>query len=435
MSFAFALCLGVLFGLGAIGAPIAYTMIIASIAYLLVTGQDLGLVAEQMAQGVLQNFIILAIPLFILSARIMSEGALMDRLLKFCMVIFGRFRGGLAHVNVFANLIFAGMSGSAIADAAGVGRVMISMMIKDNRYSPAFAAALTVAAATIGPIFPPSIPMVQYSLVSDVSIGYMFLGGIIPAFLMTGTLMLTTAIVAAKNKWRPDRTVDEVATLREIPRITVKAFPALLLPVILLAGIYGGVATPTEAAAIAAFYALIVAVFFYRAISFQEFYVILYESAHSGSLVGLIIAAAYIFNFVVTSANIPQLISTIIRNLNLTPIMFMLLANFIFLILGCFVDATISLLVIIPLFLPSCRAMGIDLVYFGVVIVLNIMIGLTTPPYGILLFVVNAITGIPYKDIVKEVWKFIVALMAVLLLITFFPPLVLWVPRMFGYQG
>jgi tripartite ATP-independent transporter DctM subunit len=435
MSTAFALCLSVLFGLGAIGAPIAYSMILASIAYLLATGQDLGLVAEQMAQGVLHNFIILAIPLFILSARIMSEGALTDRLLKFCMVIFGRFRGGLAHVNVFANLIFAGMSGSAIADAAGVGRVMISMMVKDNRYSPAFAAALTVAAATVGPIFPPSIPMVQYSLVSDASIGYMFLGGVVPAFLMTGLLMLTTAYVARKNKWRPDRTIDEIATLRQIPGITARAFPALLLPVILLAGIYGGVTTPTEAAAVAAFYALVVATLLYRAVSPRQFYVIFYESAHSGALVGLIIAAAYIFNFVVTSANIPQLISHMIGNLNLTPLTFMLLANVIFLVLGCFVDATISLLVVIPLFLPTCRAMGIDLIYFGVVIVLNIMIGLTTPPYGILLFVVNAITGIPYKDIVREVWKFIVALLAVLLLITVFPPLVLWVPRMFGYQG
>jgi TRAP-type transport system large permease protein len=434
MSFAFALCLGVLFGLGAIGAPIAYSMIVASIAYLLVTGKDLGLVAEQMAQGVLQNFIILAIPLFILSARIMSEGALMDRLLKFCMAILGRFRGGLAHVNVFANLIFAGMSGSAIADAAGVGRVMISMMIKAG-YSPAFAAAITVAASTIGPIFPPSIPMVQYSLVSDASIGYMFLGGIVPAFIMTGLLMLTTAYVARKNKWRADRTVDEIITIREIPMITVRAFPALMLPVILLAGIYGGVATPTEAAAIASFYALILATFLYRAISLQKFRVILYESAHSGALVGLIIASAYIFNFVVTSANIPQLISKMIGNLHLTPLAFMLMANVIFLILGCFVDATISLLVVIPLFLPSCRAMGIDLIYFGVVIVLNIMIGLTTPPYGILLFVVNAITGIPYKDIVREVWKFIIALLAVLLLVTIFPPLVLWVPRMFGYPG
>lgn len=435
MSDAFALCLVVLFGLGALGAPLAYSMIVSSIAYLLITRQDLGLVAEQMAQGMLHNFVILAIPLFILSARIMSEGALTDRLLKFCMVIFGRFRGGLAHVNVFANLIFAGMSGSAIADAAGVGRVMISMMIKDNRYSPGFAAALTAAAATIGPIFPPSIPMVMYSLVSDASIGYMFLGGIIPAFLMTGTLMLTTAYVAAKNKWLPDRTVDEIATLRQIPGITARAFPALLLPVILLAGIYGGVTTPTEAAAVAAFYALLVATLLYRAISVQKFYVIFFESAHSSSLVGLIIAAAYIFNYVVTSANIPQLISATISNLNLTPLTFMLLANVIFLILGCFIDATVSLLVVIPLFIPFCRALGIDLVYFGVVMVLNIMIGLCTPPYGILLFVINAITGIPYKDIVKEIWKFLVPLLTVLVLITIFPDLVLWVPRMFGYKG
>ncbi|MBM4322182.1 MAG: TRAP transporter large permease [Deltaproteobacteria bacterium] len=434
MSFAFALSLGVLFGLGAVGAPIAYAMIIASIAYLLVAGQDLGLVVEQMAQGVLNNFIILAIPLFILSARIMNEGALTDRLLKFCIMILGRFRGGLAHVNVFGSLIFSGMSGSAIADVAGIGRVMMNMMIKTG-YSPGFAAAITVASATIGPIFPPSIPMVQYSLVSDASIGYLFLGGIIPAFLMTGFLMLTIAYVAAKKKWRPDRANDEIVTIREIPRVTIQAFPALLLPVILLGGIYGGVATPTEAAAIAAFYALLVATFFYRTISVQKLYVIFFESAHSGALVGLIIAAAYIFNFVVTSANIPQLISTLISNLNLTPLSFMLLANVIFLVLGCFVDATISLLVVIPLFLPSCRAMGIDLVYFGVVIVLNIMIGLTTPPYGILLYVLSGITGVPFSKIVREIWVFIIPLLAVLVVLIIFPDLVLWVPRIFGYKG
>lgn len=435
MSYAFALCLGVFFALGAVGAPIAYSMIVASMAYLLVTGQDLGLVAEQMAQGVLHNFIILAIPLFILSAKIMNEGALTDRLLKFCMAIFGRFRGGLAHVNVFASLIFAGMSGSAIADAAGIGRVMITMMVRDNRYSPGFAAAITAASATIGPIFPPSIPMVQYSLVSDASIGYLFLGGVVPAFLMTGLLMLAIAYVAAKNKWQPDRTADEITTLREIPGITMRALPALLLPVILLAGIYGGVTTPTEAAGIAAFYALLLAAFVYRAISMRRFYFIFFESAHAGALVGLIIASAYIFNFVVTSANIPQVISAMISKLNLTPLAFMLVANVIFLILGCFLDATISLLVVIPLFLPTCRAMGIDLVYFGVVIVLNIMIGLCTPPYGILLYVITATTGIPFSKIVREIWIFLIPLMIVLAILIVFPDLVLWVPRIFGYKG
>jgi tripartite ATP-independent transporter DctM subunit len=435
MNFEFFLCLAFLFGLGALGAPLAYSMIVGSIAYLLMTGQDFGLAAEQMMQGLLHSFIILAIPLFILSAKIMNEGAITDRLLKFCMALVGRIRGGIAHVNVIASLIFSGMSGSAIADVAGIGKVLISMMTKDNRYSPGYAAAITAASATIGPVFPPSIPMVMYALVSDASIGYLFLGGIIPGLLMAGALMVMIVYLETKRKRSSETTIDETITLKELPRITLQAFPALMLPVILMFGIYGGVTTPTEAAAVAALYALLVATFLYRALSVRKLYNIIFESAHSASVVGLIIAAAYIFNYVVTDANIPQLIAIVINNLDLTPWMFLLLANLVFLLIGCVLDATTNLLVVVPLFIPACRALGIDLVHFGVVIVLNIMIGLTTPPYGILLYVISATTGISFGSIVKEIWPFLIALLIVLVILTLSPDLALWLPRKFGYQG
>lgn len=435
MSFEFLFSLVALFGLAALGAPLAYSMIVGSIAFLLMTGQDLGLVAEQMMQGMLHSFVILAIPLFILSAKIMNEGAISDRLLEFCMALVGRFRGGLAHVNVISSLIFSGMSGSAIADVAGIGRVLISMMTKNNRYSQGYAAAITAASATIGPIFPPSIPMVMYALVSDASIGYLFLGGIIPGLLMAGALMLMIFYQVAIRSKSPEKIRDEAIPLRELPRLTSRAFPALMLPVILMFGIYGGVTTPTEAAAVAALYAFLVATVLYKAISPKKLYGIIFDSAHSSAIVGLIIAAAYIFNYVVASANVPQFIALMIKDINVEPWVFLLIANLIFLLVGSLLDATTNILVIVPLFIPACQALGIDLVHFGVVIILNIMIGLCTPPYGILLYVICATTGISYGSIVKEIWPFLIALLIVLVILTLSPDLALFVPRIFGYKG
>ena len=203
MSVAFSLCLVVLFGLAAIGAPIAHSMIVAAVVYLAITGQDLGLAAEQIIQGIYDSFIILAVPLFIVAANIMNEGAITDRLLEFCKAVVGRFRGGMAQVDILVSLIFSGMSGSAVADAAGIGKVTINMMIRSGHYSPGFAGAVVAASATIGPIIPPSIPMVMYALVSDASIGYLFLGGVIPGLLMTAVMMAITSWIARKRTFRP----------------------------------------------------------------------------------------------------------------------------------------------------------------------------------------------------------------------------------------
>jgi tripartite ATP-independent transporter DctM subunit len=247
MTLAFALCLLALFFLAGIGTPVAYSMIVAAIVYLIVKGQDLGLAAEQIIQGLYDGFIILAVPLFIVAANIMNAGTISERLLNFCMAIVGRLRGGLGHVNIVANIIFAGMSGSAVADAAGLGKVVIEMMTKDGRYPRGYAAAITAAASTIGPIIPPSIPMVMYALVSDASIGYLFLGGILPGLLMGLVLMALNAWLAHGRNF----TVEEAVPLRDLPRVTLNAFPALLMPVILLYRIYGGATTPPEAAAVA----------------------------------------------------------------------------------------------------------------------------------------------------------------------------------------
>ncbi|MBT9289547.1 TRAP transporter large permease [Prosthecodimorpha staleyi] len=431
MSPAFYWCIALLFGLAGIGAPVALSMIVSSILYLFLKGQDVGLAAEQMIQGIYDSFLLLAIPLFITAANIMNAGTISERLLKFCLALVGRFRGGLGHVNVVANMIFAGMSGSAVADAVGLGKIIIEMMRRENRYSAGYAAAITAAASTIGPIIPPSIPMVMYALISDTSIGYLFLGGFIPGIMMGIALMILNARMA-----RIENVPLEVPVPRaELPRLTLRAFPALMMPVILLFGIYGGATTPTEAAAIAALYALILATFFYRAVSFGTLYSVFLESGRATASVGLVIGASLIFNYIVAAENIPAQVSALMKGLDVSPLVFLLGVNVLFLILGCLLDATTIILVIIPLFIPTCKALGIDMVHFGVTAVVNCMIGLITPPYGVLLFVINAITGIPLRTIIKAIWPYIGVLGIALLIMLLVPQTVLFLPRLFGYVG
>jgi TRAP-type transport system large permease protein len=431
LSNAFTLALVVLAGMAAIGAPIALSMVVSAVAYLLVAGLDLSLASEQFIQAVYDSTLLLAVPLFIVAANIMNVGAISDRLLEFCKAMVGRFKGGMAQVDILVSLIFSGMSGSAVADAAGVGQVTIKMMLKTGHYTPGFAGAVVAASATIGPIIPPSIPMVLYALVSDTSIGYLFLGGVVPGLLMTLSLMLMTTVLAHRR----NIPAEEAVPLRKIPGVTFRALPALMMPVILLGGIYGGATTPTEAAAVAAFYALLVAGFLYRSLSLKSLYNVFVESSRSSASVGLVIGSALIFNYIIATEQIPQTLSAFMTGLELSKAGFLSFTMVLFLLLGCVLDATTIILVIIPLFLPTAAALGVDPVYFGVVSVVNCMIGLITPPYGILLFVVNGTTGIPIKDIVKEGVPFFLVLLVSLIAIVVFPELVLWLPRYFGYEG
>ena len=431
MSVEFLLCVGSLFVLAGIGAPVAYAILVAAMIYVGASGQGIGIVGKNLLDGLYQSFLLLAVPLFIVAANIMNAGTISDRLLGFCVAVVGRFRGGLGHVNVMASLIFSGMSGSAVADAAGIGRIIIDMMRKDGRFTPGYAAAITAASATIGPIIPPSIPMVLYALVSNASIGHLFLGGILPGLFMGAVLM-------AMNAWASHRrgfAVEPPVPLAALPRKTADAFPALLMPAILLYGIYGGVTTPTEAAAVAAFYALILAALVYRALSLGAFYRILVDSARSSAAVGLVIGGALILNYIVASENIPYLLAGWLVALDVSPLVFLLGVNLLLLVLGCLLDATTIILVIIPLFLPTCRNLGIDLVHFGVVAVVNCMIGLITPPYGILLFVINAVTGISLREMIAEIWPFLAVLMLALLAMILVPGIVLFLPRLAGYEG
>lgn len=431
MSLAFTVCLVVLCATAAMGMPIALAMIVSAVAYLAISGQDLALASEQLIQSVYDSFVLLAVPLFIVAANIMNAGAISDRLLEFCKALVGRFKGGLAQVDILVSLIFSGMSGSAVADAAGVGKITIAMMLRTGHYTPGFAAAVVAASATIGPIVPPSIPMVLYALVSDSSIGYLFLGGVVPGLFMTLMLMMMNTVIAHRR----DIPAEAAVPLRRIPGITLRAMPALMMPVILLAGIYGGATTPTEAAAVAALYALVVSGLFYRSLGLRSLYGIFLDSARSSAAVGLVIGSALIFNYIVATENIPSTISGALVQMDLSPLEFLIVVNLLLLFLGCVLDATTIILVIIPLLLPTAAALGIDPVHFGVMSVVNCMIGLITPPYGMLLFVINGVTGIAIRDMVREGLPFLLALLIALALLTLFPGLTLFLPRMFGYEG
>jgi len=375
--------------------------------------------------------VLLAIPLFILAAEFMNTGSIMDRLLRFCNALVGRFRGGLAQVNIVQSIVFASMSGSALADTAGSGKLMQTLMTKDGKYTPSFAAALTAASAVIGPIIPPSIPLVLFALVSDTSIGYLFLAGVIPGLLIGVAQMFLIAYIARRRNFP----VEERVPLRDLPRITWDAFPALMMPVILLTCLYSGVTTPTEAAAVAALYALLVSAFLYRTVGLRDVYKALLGSAKVSISIGMLIAGALVFNYVITVENIPKTLAVMLKGYELSPLGFLLLSNLILLVLGCFLEGTTILLIIVPVLLPTAAALGVDPVHFGVVAVVNIMIGLITPPYGLLLFMMVKIANVTLHDLVRDVMPFLAVTVGVLVLITLVPDLVLFLPRMMGYKG
>jgi C4-dicarboxylate transporter DctM subunit len=427
----FSLAVIAIIALSLLGLPIGHAMIGGSILYLYLAGLDMGTAAEQLLNGMYGSFLLLAIPLFILAAEFMNTGSIMDRLLRFCNAIVGRYRGGLAQVNVVQSIVFASMSGSALADAAGSGKLMQTLMTRDGKYPPAYAAALSAVSAVIGPIIPPSIPLVLYALVSNTSIGYLFLGGVIPG-LVLGAVQMALIAFTARRRHFP---VEKPVPLRELPRVTWEALPALMMPVILLGCLYSGVTTPTEAAATAAAYALLVSALLYRSTGWRDIYNSLITSARITVSIGMLIAGALVFNYVITVENIPKTLSAMLKGYELSPLGFLLLVNVLLLILGCFLEGTTILLVIVPVLLPTAQALGIDPVHLGVVAVVNIMIGLVTPPYGLLLFMMAKIAEVPLHSIVREVMPFLAVMIGALALITLVPGLVLFLPRLMGYQG
>lgn len=414
------------------GYPIGLGMLISSALYLLLSNIDLATLMDMMVIKFENEFVLLAVPLFIFTAKVMNAGKITDRVFDFAKTLVGPLKGGLGHVNIVASIIFAGMTGSEIADVAGLGAVEIKAM-KDAGYDGPFSCAVTCASATIGPIIPPSIPMVIYSMLSGASIGYLFLGGFIPGFILGGVLMALVYILSVKRNYPSEKRV----SFRKFLKNLARSFLALMAPVLLLGGIYGGVFTPTEAAGVVSVYALVLSLIVYRTVGLKALYKILIDTVLSTGFVSFLVAGAFIFGYVVAREEIPALITNAFVNLGLMQSKWTVLLslNALFLILGCFIDVSAILLIIVPIVLPLVQAAGIDLVHFGVICVFNLMIALDTPPYGQTIFITSAISETPFPDVVREMLLFIAFEIGALMICTFFPDIVLWLPRLAGYQG
>ena len=409
------------------GVPVGWALGGASLLFMLWEGIPLGALVTQ-PNSTLSNSILVAVPLYILAGELMNNGGVTVRIIAFCRAMVGHVHGALAQVNILASVIFSGMSGSAYADAAGMGTVLIKAM-KDEGYEPEYAGAVTAASSTIGPIIPPSIAMIIFGSLTGTSIGALFLGGIVPGLLMGGGLMLLAWWIG-RRRGHPR---SQVATWRERGAATLSAVPSLLMPIIIIGGILSGVFTPTEAGAVAVAYALVLTIIYQRHAGLAQLGRLLQFAALRSAGVMLVISFSALFGWLAIRERIPFMIADMMTSISDDPLVFLLMVNLLILGLGCVLDATTIILVIVPLFIPTCRELGIDLVHFGVLVVVNSMIGLITPPYGILLFVINAVTGIPLKEIIGEIWAFLAVLIGALLLLIMFPDLVLFLPRLLGF--
>ena len=380
------------------------------------------MMAQRMVYGV-NSFPLLAIPFFLLVGRLMNIGGITDRIYTFCSVLIGHVRGGLAHVNIMGSMIFAGMTGSAVSDAVGLGQMEIKAMT-DQGYDRKFAAATTAASATIGPIIPPSIPMVLYGVLGNVSVGALFIGGIIPGVMM-GLFMMAVVATVAKRRGFP---LQKRATLGQIARAVYRAVFPLLSPVILIGGIWGGIFTPTEAGVVAVLYSILLGLIIYREMNFRGLLRMLKEALDDTSILLFIIAAASVYGWFIARYQISTSIVEQMLAISKDPMVFLLIVNLLLLVVGCIMESLAAINILTPILLPVAVSLGIDPIHFGLVLVLNLMIGLITPPVGMVLYAVQRVAGIPFEDLVKAVAIYYIPLMLVLFLITVFPPLVTWLP-------
>lgn len=411
--------------------PIPHGLMCACMFYFIVAGEPIKMVGQQTLKTFYTNYTIIAVPLFIFAANVMNSGKVTEKIYDFALGLVGRFKGGLGHVNILGSLIFAGMTGSAIADASGLGKMEIEAMNKEG-YDPGFSCAMTASSAVLGPTFPPSIPMVIYAMYSGCSVGALFLGGMIPAILLTVGLMCYVAVVSHKRNYP----TSERMGFRKFLRSTLSAIPALLTPVVLLAGIYSGVMTPTEAGAVAGFYALLVSVLIYRMLGWRELKQILTDTVKGVGTCSLMIGAAACINYIAAREQVSAMIAKLITGMTTNPYTFLFIVNVAILILGMFIDTSVIQSVFVPLMIPIATALGVDLLHFGMVCIFNMMIGLCTPPFGMLLFITSGISGTPLKDVVRETIRPLLVMLVVLAVITYVPDVVLFLPRVFmGYGG
>jgi len=406
------------------GLPIAIAMGLTALGFFIGLGetQMLGAMAQRMYSSS-TSFTLLAIPFFILAGNLMNTGGMTARIFTFARAVVGHVRGGLAHVAVLASMIFAGVSGAALAEAMGLGKIEIKAM-EDAGFDRSFAAAVAASSSTIGPVIPPSIPMVIYGAMAEVSVGGLFLGGVVPGVMMGIAIMIIIYIIARRRGYRAEARASFATVLHAF----IHGLAGLLAPGIIMGGILGGIFTPTEAAVAAAIYALVIGAAVYREISWAQFVHMLWDTVDQTVRVMFIIAAAGLFGWLLIYLRAPEAIVRSMTAISDRPWVILLIINAVLLVLGCFMEGIAIMLLTIPIFMPVLHRYGISPTHFGVVMTLNLMIGLLTPPVGMVLYAISTIGNVRIVDLIRELWPFIIAITVVLFLITYIPSLVLWLP-------
>jgi len=414
-----------------LGLPVAVAMSLTSIVTLVLLGQTeiLSVMGQRMYSST-TAFPLLAIPFFILAGNLMNTGGMTERIFRFAHSLVGHLKGGLGQVNVLGSMVFAGMSGSALADAMGLGAIEVKAMVKSG-YQPRFAAAVSAASATIGPVIPPSIPLVIYGSMSGVSVGALFLGGLIPGVLMGLALMVTVYVIAVRRNYpREPR-----ATAREVLRAFVGGLAAIATPALIMGGILSGIFTPTEASVAACIYALVLGMGVYRELRWADLPDILWDTVRQTAQVMFIVAAAGLFGWLLIYLRVPDAMIAWLSALSSNPLVVLIIINLILLMLGCFMEGIAIMLLTIPIFMPIIGQLGIDPIHFGVLMTLNLMLGLLTPPVGMVLYAMSSVARVPMMVLAKELVPFLASLFAMLALITAVPALVTWLPGLLMGAG
>jgi tripartite ATP-independent transporter DctM subunit len=410
-----------------IGVPIAFVMGITAMSVIIVLGVPLYLIPQRLFTG-MDSFPIMAVPFFILSGDLMNEAKITDRIIEFSKLLVGKIQGGLGHVSIVGSMFFAGISGSAVADASALGSIMIPAMEREG-YERHYASAIIASAAVIGPIIPPSIPMVVFALITNLSVGALFLGGVFPGVLIGLGLMVINYFIARKRGYGK---VEGKVTFQVLYRTFLGAFIPMLMPLIIIGGILGGIFTPTEAAAVAVAYALLIGFFVLRTLTFKALPKVFYRSAVATGTILIVMGLANAFAWVLATQQVPQKVSEFLFSISKDPFVFLFLVNIFLLIVGCLMEGLAAIIIIVPILMPMVAQLGINPLHFGLVVVVNMMIGLITPPMGLCLFVVCGISKVKIGPLFKEVYPFLIVEIVVLFIITYIPWFTLTLPRFFG---
>lgn len=410
-----------------IGIPIGFSLGVGAVAALLVKGYNIGVIAVRMFTGI-DSFPIMAIPFFVLAGELMNATGITKRLVEFSDVLVGHLKGGLAHVNIVASMFFAGITGSAVADTSAIGSMLIPAMVEQG-FDVDFSAAVTASSSVIGPIIPPSIPFVVYALITGTSVGALFLAGAVPGILLGIGLMVPAYIISVRKNYPSNPR----ASLKEVWNAFVKALVPLMMPIIILGGILSGVFTATEASSVAVVYSLVIGFLVYRNLKLKDLPPIFVNTAKTTATVFLVMAAANAFNWLMATEQVPQYLAKLLTSGVTSKAAILFIINLVLLFLGCFMEGTAAMIITVPTLVAIAKAVGINLVHLGAIVVLNLMIGLITPPLGLCLFIACSISKLSLEELSRAIVPFFIAEIVVLFLVTYIEPISMFLPRLLGF--